>query len=101
MALGITKSFRIGERDVTHNAPSHAVQNTLTRSCHTADRTITPGHVPRLHDLDDQDLHTQLTQVVPPFARKAEGRPPAPRPRRGPLRPRPLPEELVPHRPED
>jgi hypothetical protein len=53
---------------VTRKAASHAVLNTVTRSCRSADRTITPGHVPRLRDLDDNDLHTQLAQVVLPFA---------------------------------
>jgi UvrD-like helicase family protein len=70
-ALGITKSVRIGERDISHKALSHAVLRTVTRYCHSADRTITPGHVPRLRGLDDKDLHAQLAQVVLPFADKA------------------------------
>ncbi|MFF3459670.1 UvrD-helicase domain-containing protein [Streptomyces sp. NPDC002730] len=71
MALGITKPVRIGERDVTHKALSHAVLNTVTRYCHSADRTLTRHHVPPLRGLEDKDLHAQLAQVVLPFARKA------------------------------
>ncbi|WNO77000.1 UvrD-helicase domain-containing protein [Streptomyces sp. AM8-1-1] len=71
MALGITKAVRIGEREVTHKALSHAVLRTVTRYCHSADRTLTPCHVPQLRGLEDPRLHTQLTQTVLPFARKA------------------------------
>ncbi|MET7622271.1 UvrD-helicase domain-containing protein [Streptomyces sp. NPDC005408] len=71
VALGITKTVRIGERDVTHKALSHTVLRTVTRYCHSADRTLTRHHVPRLRGLDDMDLHTQLAHVVLPFAQKA------------------------------
>ncbi|MFF4234041.1 UvrD-helicase domain-containing protein [Streptomyces sp. NPDC001820] len=71
MALGITKAVRIGERDVTHKALSHAVLNTVTRYCQSADRTIARHHVPHLRGLEDKDLHTQLAEVVLPFAHKA------------------------------
>lgn len=71
MALGITKAVRIGEREVTPKALSHAVLRTVTRYCHSADRTLTRNHVPRLRGLEDKDLHTQLAHVVLPFAQKA------------------------------
>ncbi|WP_326655028.1 UvrD-helicase domain-containing protein [Streptomyces sp. NBC_01750] len=71
MALGISKSVRIGERDVTHKALSHAVLRTVTRYCHSADRTLTRHHVPRLRGLEDPDLHAQLAYVILPFAQKA------------------------------
>jgi hypothetical protein len=47
------------------------VLKTVTRYCHSADRTITRHHVPRLRGLDDPEQHTQLTEIVLPFARKA------------------------------
>ncbi|HET6354173.1 UvrD-helicase domain-containing protein [Streptomyces sp.] len=71
LALGITKTVRIGERDVSHRALSHAVLRTVTRYCHSADRTLTRHHVPHLRGLEDQDLHTQLAQILLPFAQKA------------------------------
>ncbi|WP_405605322.1 UvrD-helicase domain-containing protein [Streptomyces sp. NBC_01410] len=70
-ALGITKSVRIGDREVTPKALSHAVLRTVTRYCHSADRTLARHHVPHLRGLDDPDLHTQLAHVVLPFAQKA------------------------------
>jgi hypothetical protein len=70
-ALGVTKTPRIGERDVTPKALSHAVLRTVTRYCHSADRTLTRHHVPRLRGLEDDTLHAQLAQIVLPFARKA------------------------------
>ncbi|MGX1886915.1 UvrD-helicase domain-containing protein [Streptomyces sp. NPDC055287] len=71
MALGITKSVRIGERDVFHKALSHAVLRTVTRFCHSADPVITRRHVPHLRGLEDNDLHAELAQTVVPFAHKA------------------------------
>ncbi|MGW0314043.1 3'-5' exonuclease [Streptomyces flavidovirens] len=56
MALGITKSVRIGERDVSHKALSHAVLRTVTRFCHSADPVINSRHVP-------QDTNPVLEQV--------------------------------------
>ena len=71
MALGITKNIRIGERDVSHKALSHAVLRTVTRYCHSADPVITHHHVPQMRGLEAQDLHAQLANHVIPFARKA------------------------------
>ncbi|MEC4020340.1 UvrD-helicase domain-containing protein [Streptomyces sp. H27-D2] len=71
LALGITKSMRIAERDVSHKALSHTVLHTVRRYCHSADRTITRHHVPPLRGLEDPELHTQLVEAVLPFARKA------------------------------
>ncbi|MBT2526996.1 ATP-dependent helicase [Streptomyces sp. ISL-99] len=71
MALGITKSVRIGERDVSHKALSHAVLRTVTRFCHSADPVITRYHVPRLRGLEGTDLHAELSRAVLPFAHKA------------------------------
>lgn len=69
--LGITKTVRIGERDVSHKALSHAVLRTVTHYCHSADPHLTRSHVPRLRGLEDHALHAQLAHVVLPFARKA------------------------------
>ncbi|MGW6308998.1 UvrD-helicase domain-containing protein [Streptomyces niveus] len=69
--LGITKAVRIGERDVSHKALSHAVLRTVTHYCHSADTDLTRSHVPRLRGLEDHTLHAQLAHVVLPFARKA------------------------------
>ncbi|MEV6395907.1 UvrD-helicase domain-containing protein [Streptomyces sp. NPDC051907] len=52
-------------------ALSHAVLRTVTRYCHSADRTLARHHVPRLRGLEDEGLHAQLAQAVLPFARKA------------------------------
>ncbi|MEV6781194.1 UvrD-helicase domain-containing protein [Streptomyces sp. NPDC051098] len=71
MALGITQAVRIGDRHVTHKALSHAVLRTVTRYCHSADRTLSRHHVPPLRGLEDKDLHTQLAHIVLPFAHKA------------------------------
>lgn len=69
--LGITKTIRIGERDLSPKALSYATLRTVTSFCHSADPTITRCHVPRLRGLEDPDLHTQLAQHVVPFARRA------------------------------
>ncbi|MFI2351747.1 hypothetical protein ACH492_33010 [Streptomyces sp. NPDC019443] len=72
MARGITTSVRIGERGVIRKALSHAVLDTVTRCCHCcADRTITPGHVPRPGGGDGTGLHAELARLVLPFARTA------------------------------
>ncbi|MDQ1013286.1 energy-coupling factor transporter ATP-binding protein EcfA2 [Streptomyces sp. V4I23] len=70
-ALGITKPVHIGNREVTHKALSQAVLKTVTRYCHSADRTLTRHHVPRLRGLDAPEHHAQLADTVMPFARKA------------------------------
>ncbi|MEU8992850.1 UvrD-helicase domain-containing protein [Streptomyces sp. NPDC048558] len=70
-ALGITKTLRIGEREVTQKALSNATLRTITRFCHTADEAITRHHVPRLRGLEDTDLHAELAAHIVPFARKA------------------------------
>ncbi|MGW2722404.1 UvrD-helicase domain-containing protein [Streptomyces sp. NPDC001492] len=70
-ALGITKTLRIGDRDLSQRALSNAALRTVTRFCHTADEAITPHHVPRLRGLEDTDLHDQLAAHIVPFARKA------------------------------
>lgn len=41
--LGITKTVRIGERDVSHKALSHAVLRTITHYCHSAPAAARPG----------------------------------------------------------
>ncbi|GAA4027094.1 UvrD-helicase domain-containing protein [Streptomyces plumbiresistens] len=70
-ALGITKSIRIGEREVTQKALSNAALRTVTRFCHTADEAISRHHVPHLRGLENTDLHTQLAAHIVPIARKA------------------------------
>ncbi|MFD4944672.1 UvrD-helicase domain-containing protein [Streptomyces sp. NPDC058409] len=70
-ALGITKTIRIGERDLSPKALSYATLRTVTSFCHSAAPTITHRHVPRLRGLEDPDLHTQLAKHVVPFARRA------------------------------
>lgn len=70
-ALGITKSIRIGERDLSQRTLSNAALRTVARFCHTADPAITRHHVPHLRGLDDRDLHAQLAAHIVPFARKA------------------------------
>ena len=71
MALGITKPVRIGEREVTPKALSHTVLRTVTRYCHSADRTLQHSHVPHVRGLEGPTSHSQLVHAVLPFARKA------------------------------
>jgi superfamily I DNA/RNA helicase len=69
--LGITKPLRIADRDLSPKALSYATLRTVTHFCHSADRTITARHVPRLRGLEDSDYHAQLAQHIVPFASKA------------------------------
>jgi hypothetical protein len=71
MALGINKNLRIGDRDISHRALSHAVLRTVTRYCQSADPAIAPHHVPPLRGLEHGALHAQLVNHVLPFASKA------------------------------
>ncbi|AJE38679.1 UvrD-helicase domain-containing protein [Streptomyces nodosus] len=70
-ALGITKTIRIGDREVSQKALSNTVLRTVAHFCHTADDTITRHHVPHLRGLEHQTLHAELTAHILPFARKA------------------------------
>ncbi|MEV5513914.1 UvrD-helicase domain-containing protein [Streptomyces flaveolus] len=70
-ALGITKTLRIADHDISQRTLSNATLRTIARFCHTADDTITRHHVPRLRRLEDTDLHTQLAEHIVPFAHKA------------------------------
>ncbi|QXQ94872.1 UvrD-helicase domain-containing protein [Streptomyces sp. WY228] len=69
--LGITKTLRIGDRDLSPRALSYATLRTVTRFCHSADPALTAHHVPRLRNLEDADHHRELTALVMPFAHKA------------------------------
>ncbi|MFI1707662.1 UvrD-helicase domain-containing protein [Streptomyces griseoruber] len=70
-ALGITKTVRIGERDLSPKTLSYATLRTVARFCHTADEAIAHHHVPHLRGLEDRDLHKQLAAHIVPFAQKA------------------------------
>ncbi|WP_046494598.1 UvrD-helicase domain-containing protein [Streptomyces odonnellii] len=70
-ALGITKPVRIGHREISHRALSHAVLRSVTRYCHSADHALAPHHVPRLRGLEGEAAHVELAHVALPFARKA------------------------------
>ncbi|MFD5292468.1 UvrD-helicase domain-containing protein [Streptomyces rochei] len=70
-ALGITKTIRIADREITQRTLSNTALRTVTRFCHTADETITHSHVPHLRGLEDTDHHTQLAEHIVPFAHKA------------------------------
>lgn len=69
--LGITKTIRIGDRDLSPRALSYATLRTVTRFCHSADPALTDHHVPRLRNLENANHHGQLVATVMPFARKA------------------------------
>ncbi|MEV6477274.1 UvrD-helicase domain-containing protein [Streptomyces sp. NPDC051657] len=69
--LGITKTLRIGDRDLSPRALSYATLRAITRFCHSADPALTDHHVPRLRNLEDAGHHRELTALVMPFARKA------------------------------
>ncbi|MFF9213993.1 MULTISPECIES: UvrD-helicase domain-containing protein [unclassified Streptomyces] len=70
-SLGLTKSIRIGEREVTQRALSNALVRTLTRFCHTSDTEIAHHHVPTLRGLEDKGMHRELATHIVPVARKA------------------------------
>ncbi|MEU5439930.1 UvrD-helicase domain-containing protein [Streptomyces griseofuscus] len=72
-ALGIDGPVRIGDRDVSQRTLSHAVLRTVTRFCHSADRTVDFRHVPSLRGLEEPDDHAELAEIVVPFAGKAWG----------------------------
>ncbi|MGX1562172.1 UvrD-helicase domain-containing protein [Streptomyces sp. NPDC055506] len=72
-ALGVTSSVRIGDHEISHRALSHSLLRTVTRFCHSADRTLASHHVPTLRGLSGPDEHAQLAEVVLPFAVKAWG----------------------------
>ncbi|MFG2432561.1 UvrD-helicase domain-containing protein [Streptomyces sp. NPDC048590] len=69
--LGITKTLRIGDRDLSPRTLSYATLRTITRFCHSADPALTDHHVPRLRNLEDASHHRELTALVMPFAHKA------------------------------
>ncbi|MER7141308.1 UvrD-helicase domain-containing protein [[Kitasatospora] papulosa] len=69
--LGITKTIRIGDRDLSPRALSYATLRTVTRFCHSADPALADHHVPRLRSLEDAGHHNQLVATVMPFAHKA------------------------------
>ncbi|WP_392872732.1 UvrD-helicase domain-containing protein [Streptomyces sp. LN499] len=71
LALGINKPVRIGQREVFPRTLSHAALQTVTHYCHSADRTLTRHHVPRLRGIEADELHAELAATVLPFARKA------------------------------
>ncbi|TQE15105.1 ATP-dependent helicase [Streptomyces ipomoeae] len=70
-ALGITRPVRIGDHEISPRALSHTVLRTVTRYCHSADRTLAHHHVPRLRGLNTPNEQAQLTSAVMPFASKA------------------------------
>lgn len=70
-ALGITRPVRIGEHEISPRALSHTALRTVTRYCHSADRTLADHHVPHLRGLDTPGEHAQLAAAVMPFATKA------------------------------
>ncbi|MFB7575957.1 UvrD-helicase domain-containing protein [Streptomyces sp. NPDC056165] len=70
-ALGITRPVRIGAHEISPRALSHTVLHTVTRYCHSADRTLAPHHVPRLRGLDTPGDQAQLANIVMRFATKA------------------------------
>ncbi|MFD9541215.1 hypothetical protein ACFWB9_14205 [Streptomyces sp. NPDC060022] len=51
--LGITKTIRIGDRDLSPRALSYATLHTVTRFCHSADPALADHHVPRLRSLEN------------------------------------------------
>ncbi|MFH8682650.1 UvrD-helicase domain-containing protein [Streptomyces lydicus] len=72
-ALGIDDGIhvRIGARRVNNKALSSTVLRTVIRFCQSADRELAAHHVPPLRGAESAPLHTQLTGLVLPYARKA------------------------------
>ncbi|MER5346191.1 UvrD-helicase domain-containing protein [Streptomyces mirabilis] len=70
-ALGITRAIRIDDREVGHRTLSNTALRTVSRFCHSADRTLARHHVPPLRGLGTRTQHAQLAEEVLPFAAKA------------------------------
>ncbi|MDO0935223.1 UvrD-helicase domain-containing protein [Streptomyces sp. DG2A-72] len=70
-ALGILRSLRIADHEISQRTLSHNVLRTVTRFCHSADGTLTHRHVPRVRGLDLPADHRQFAELVLPFAAKA------------------------------
>ncbi|WP_449339733.1 UvrD-helicase domain-containing protein [Streptomyces chartreusis] len=70
-ALGITRPVRIGDHEISPRMLSHSVLRTVTRYCHSADRTPAHHHVPRLRGLKGPGEHEQLADIAMPFVAKA------------------------------
>ncbi|NHI06701.1 I DNA and RNA helicase protein [Streptomyces sp. KO7888] len=70
-ALGITRAIRIGDHDVSRRTLSHTVLRTVTRYCHSAERTLAHHHVPHLRGLGTPAEQAQLASEILPFAVKA------------------------------
>ncbi|MFF8536941.1 UvrD-helicase domain-containing protein [Streptomyces sp. NPDC015532] len=70
-ALGITRSIRIGDHEISHRTLSHTALRTVTRFCQSADRTLAHHHVPPLRHLGSVTDFAQLADTVLPFAIKA------------------------------
>ncbi|MYS93804.1 MULTISPECIES: UvrD-helicase domain-containing protein [Streptomyces] len=70
-ALGILRSLRIADYEISQRTLSHNVLRTITRFCHSADATLTHHHVPRVRGLDRPADHRQFAELVLPFAAKA------------------------------
>lgn len=71
LGIAVNMRIRIGERNVTNKALSYTALRTVTRFCQSADSTIKRHHVPRLRGIEAEHLHTQLVDVVLPYATKA------------------------------
>ncbi|MGW3937665.1 UvrD-helicase domain-containing protein [Streptomyces phaeochromogenes] len=69
--LGITRSVRIGDHNISHKTLSHTMLRTVTRFCHSSDRVLTGHHVPPLRRLESQSSHSQLVGFILPFATRA------------------------------
>lgn len=69
--LGIIDTCRIGERTLTPKALSSATLRTVTRFCHSADTALAAHHVPRMRGIEDPEHHSELVDLVLPYARKA------------------------------
>ncbi|MDG5809084.1 UvrD-helicase domain-containing protein [Streptomyces ossamyceticus] len=70
-ALGVTRPVRIGAHEISARSLSNTVLRTVTRFCHSADRTLSGQHVPALRRLGARGEHAQLAEAVLPFARRA------------------------------
>lgn len=70
-ALGITRSIRIGDHEISHKTLSHTTLRTVTRFCQSADRALARHHVPHLRHLGSTAELAQLADVVLPFAARA------------------------------
>ncbi|MFI8989859.1 UvrD-helicase domain-containing protein [Streptomyces antimycoticus] len=69
--LGVTRSLRIGDHEISQRVLSQAMLRTVSHFCYSADSSVAGHHVPRLRRLSTPTEQAKLVEAVMPFAAKA------------------------------